>query len=63
MIQKWQLVFMTLTKIRLGQTYVGPYDFRDAENVDGIQSLKQNLQFNAECSGICQSLDKWIKSR
>ncbi len=38
MIQKWQLVFMTLTKIRLGQTYVGPYDFRDAENVDGIQS-------------------------
>ncbi len=37
MIQKWQLVF-TLTKIRLGQTYVGPYDFRDAENVDGIQS-------------------------
>ncbi len=24
---------------------------------------KQNLQFNAECHGMCQSLDELIKSR
>ncbi len=45
---------------------IGPYDFRDAENVDGIvesSHKKRNLQFNAECHGICQSLDELIKSR
>ncbi len=28
-----------------------------------IQTKKQNLQFNAECHGMCQSLDELIKRR
>ncbi len=40
---------------------VEPYDFRDAENADGIaESSHKNwiLQFNAECHRMCQSLDE-----
>ncbi len=29
----------------------------------GMQSYKWNLQYNAECHGICRSLDELIKSR
>ncbi len=45
---------------------IGPYDFHDAENPNGIAESshkKQNLQFNAECHGMCQCLDELIKSR
>ncbi len=47
-------------------TYIGPCDFRDAVNADGIaESSHKNwiLQFNAECHRMCQSLDELIKSR
>ncbi len=47
-------------------TYIGPCDFRDAVNMDGIaESSHKNriLQFNAECHRMCQSLDELIKSR
>ncbi len=39
---------------------LGPYDFRDAENAEGIS---RNWQFNADCHGTCQILDELIKSR
>ncbi len=45
---------------------VGPYDFRIAENVDGIaessHKKKRNLLYNAECHGICQILDEYLKT-
>ncbi len=45
---------------------LGHYDFRDAENMDGIvesRHKKLNLLYKAECRGVCQILDELIKSR
>ncbi len=41
------------------------YDVRDAENAGGIAECSHIMDFtvNAECHGMCRSLDELIKSR
>ncbi len=52
------------TKCSAGwQKHVGPYNFRNAENTDGIAKSSHKNRINAECHGICQILDGYIKSR
>lgn len=43
--------------------YIGRCGFGDAENADGIQLLKWNLQYDTECRRIWQSLNELMKSR
>ncbi len=41
------------------------YDVRDAENAGGIAECShiKKFTYNAECHGMCRSLDELIKSR